>query len=72
MDENGKWSKLHNEELYSLYCSLRIAWVIKFKRIRKAGHVARMEEGRSAFKFLSGKPIGTRPLGQLGSYLTEK
>ena len=38
--------------------------VIKSRRLRWAGHVARMEEGRSAFKILAGKPTGRRPLGR--------
>ena len=38
------------------------ARVIKYRRL--AGHVARMEEGRSAFKILTGKPTGKRPLGR--------
>ena len=37
---------------------------IKSRRLRWAGHVARMEEGRSAFKILTGKPTGKRPLGR--------
>ena len=37
--------------------------MIKSRRLRWAGHVARMEEGRSAFKILTGKPTGKRPLG---------
>ena len=37
---------------------------MKSRRLRWAGHVARMEEGRSAFKILTGKPIGKRPLGR--------
>ena len=45
-DENGKWRRLHNEELYSLYRSPHIVRVIKSRRLRWAGHVARMEEGR--------------------------
>ena len=40
----------------------RHSWVIKYRRLRWAGHVARMEEGRSAFKILTGKPTGKRPL----------
>ena len=40
-----------------------IVRVIKSRRLRWAGHVARMEEGRSAFKILTGKPTGKRPLG---------
>ena len=55
-DENGEWRRLHNEELHSLYRSPNIVRVIKSRRLRWAGHVARMEEGRSAFKILTGKP----------------
>ena len=36
--------------------------MIKSRRLRWAGHVARMEEGRSAFKILTGTPTGNRPL----------
>ena len=63
-DENGEWRWLHNEELHSLYLSPNIVRVIKSRRIRWAGHVARMEEGRSAFKILTGKSTGKRPLGR--------
>ena len=49
-DENGEWRRLHNEELHSLYRSSNIVRVIKSRRLRWAGHVARIEEGRSAFK----------------------
>ena len=57
------WSvrKLHNEEFYSLYRSPNIVRVIKSRRLRWAGHVARMEEGRSAFKILTGKRRLGRP-----------
>ena len=58
------WRRLHNEELHSLYHSPNIVRMIKSRRLRSAGHVARMEEGRSAFKILTGKPIGKRPLGR--------
>ena len=62
-DENGDWSRLHNEELHSLYRSPNIVRMIKSRRWRWAGHVARMEEDRSAFKILTGKTIGNRHLG---------
>ena len=61
-DENGEWTRLHNEELHSLYHSPNIVRLIKSIRLRWAGHVARIEEGRSAFKILTGKPRGKRPL----------
>ena len=48
-DANGEWRRLHNEELHSLYRSLNIVRVIKSRRLRWAGHVARMGKGRSAF-----------------------
>ena len=54
-DENGEWRRLHNE-----FVPVR---VIKSRRLRCAGHVATMEEGRSAFKLLAGKPTNKRPLG---------
>ena len=41
-----------------------IVRVIKSRRLRWADHVARMEEGRSAFKILTGTPTGKRPLGR--------
>ena len=55
---------LHNEELHNLYRSPNIVRVIKSRRLRWTGHVARMEKGRSAFKILTGKPTGNRPLGR--------
>ena len=51
-------------ELHSLYRSPNIVRVIKSRRLRWTGHVARMEEGRNAFKILAGKPTGKRPLGR--------
>ena len=48
-----------------MYRSPNIVRVIKSRSSRWAGHVARMEEGRSAFKMLTGKPTGKRPLGKL-------
>ena len=60
----GQWIKLHNEELNDLYSSPNIVRVIKSRRMRWAGHVALMEEGRGVHKFLVGKPEGKRPLGR--------
>jgi len=60
----GEWRKLHNEDLYNLYCSPNIVWVIKSKRMRWAGHVARMGERRGVYRVLVGKPEGKRPLGR--------
>ena len=62
--ENGDWRKLHNEELHSLCRSPNLVRMIKSRRLRWAGHVARMEEGRSAYKILTNKPTGKRPLGR--------
>jgi hypothetical protein len=50
--------RLQNEELYSLYRSRNIVRVIKSRRLRFAGHVARIEEGRSVFKIITGIPAG--------------
>ena len=47
-----------------MYRSPNIARVIKYRRLSCAGHVARMGEGRSAFKIVTGKPTGKRPLGR--------
>ena len=49
-DENREWRRLPNEELHSLYSSSNIVRVIKSRRLRWAGHVVRMKEGRSVFK----------------------
>ena len=63
-DENEELRRLHNEELRSLYRSPNIVRVIKSRRLRWTGHVASMVEGRSAFKILTGRPAGKRPLGR--------
>jgi hypothetical protein len=59
----GGWRKLHNEELHNLYSSLSIIRMIKPRRMRLAGHVARMGEKRNAYRIL-GNPEGKRPLGE--------
>jgi transcription termination factor 2 len=60
----GEWRKLHNEELKGLYSLPNIVRVIKSRRMRWAGHVARMEEGRGVYRVLVGKTEGKRPLGR--------
>ena len=60
----GECRKLHNEELNDLYCSPNIVRVIKSRRMRWAGNVARMEEVRGVHKVLVGKPEGKKPLGR--------
>jgi len=53
-----EWSKLHNDELNDLYCSSNIVRVIKSRRMKWAGHVARMGERRGVYRVLVGKPEG--------------
>jgi hypothetical protein len=60
----GEWKKLHNEELRDLCSSPSIIRIIKSRRMRWAGHVARMGEKRNTFRLLVGKPEGKRPLGR--------
>jgi len=62
----GEWRKLHNEELYDLYCSPNtcIVRVIKSRRMRWAAHVACLWERRGVYRMLMGKPEGKTPLGR--------
>ena len=60
----GEWRRLHNEELNDLYSSPNIVRVIKSRRMRWAGHVARMGMERGVYGVLVGKPEGKRPLGR--------
>jgi hypothetical protein len=60
----GEWRKLHNKELHDLYSSPSVIRIIKWRRMRWAGHVARMGEKRNAYRLLVGKPEGKRPLGR--------
>ena len=61
---SGEWRKLHNEELSDLYSLPNIVRVVKSKRMRWAGHMARMGQGRGVHRVLVGKPEGKRPLGR--------
>jgi hypothetical protein len=57
----GEWRKLHNEELHNLYSSPDIIMQIKSRRMRWAGHVARVGEETNVYRVLMGKPEGKRP-----------
>jgi len=59
-----EWRKLHKEELNDLYCLPSIGRVIKSRRIREVGHVARMGEKRGVYRVLVGKSEGKRPFGR--------
>ena len=60
----GEWRKLHNGEHSGLYSLPNIVRVLKSRRMRWAGHMTRMGEGRGVHKALVGKPEGKRPLGR--------
>jgi hypothetical protein len=59
----GEWRRLHSEELYDLYVSPNINRVIKSRRMRWLGYVARVGDRRVAYRVLVEKPDGKRPLG---------
>jgi hypothetical protein len=60
----GEWRKLHHEEIHDLYSSPSIIRIIKARRMRWAGHIARMGEETFAYRLLVGKPEGRSPLGR--------
>ena len=60
----GDWRRWHNDELNDLYSSPNIVRVINSRRMRWAGHVARMDEERGVYRVLVGRPEGKRPLGR--------
>ena len=65
MDEViGEWRKLHKEGLSDLYSLPNIVRVVKSRRVRWAGHVARMGEARGVYRVLVGKPEGKRPMAR--------
>jgi len=63
-EATGEWRKLHNEKLNNLYSLPNIVRVVKSRRMRWAGHVARLGEGRDVRRVLVGKPEGNTPLGR--------
>jgi hypothetical protein len=63
-EEDGSWIKVHNDELHNLYSSPNFVRVIKSRRMRWAGHVARMGERSGVYRVLVGRPEGKRPLGR--------
>jgi PAS domain-containing protein len=60
----GEWRRLHKEELNDLYSSQNIIRAIKSRRMRWAGYVVRMGEGRGAYRILVGRSERRRPLGR--------
>jgi hypothetical protein len=60
----GNWRGLHKEELYDSYLSPSIIWVTKSRRIKWAGHIARMGDVTGAYGILVGKREGMKPLGR--------
>jgi hypothetical protein len=54
----GEWRKLQNKELYDLYSSPNIIWMIKSREMRWAAHVARTGERRGVYRVLVGRPEG--------------
>ena len=57
------YTRLHNEELHIFYRLYNVVRVIKTSKLRWVGHAVRMEQGRSAYKIVTGKLEGKRPLG---------
>jgi hypothetical protein len=63
-EEDGSWRKLHNDELHNPYSSSNIIRVINSRRMRWAGYVTRMGEGRCVYRVLVGRPESNRSLGR--------
>jgi hypothetical protein len=60
----GGWRKLHNGEFHNLYSSPSIIKIMRSRRMRRAGNVARIGKKRSAYRILVGKLRGKRPVGR--------
>ena len=65
-EEEGEWCRPHNHELMTLSGVPKITNIIRSHRLRWAGHVSRIEDGRLAKELMVGKPMGTKPLGRPG------
>jgi hypothetical protein len=63
-EATGEWRRLHNKEPNDLYSSPNIIQVIKSRRMRWVGHVARMGQKTGASRILVGRPEGRQPLGR--------
>ena len=63
-DVTGEMRKLHNKKLNDLHCSPGTLRVLKSRRMKWVGYVARIGEGRVVYRFLVGKPEGKRPMGR--------
>jgi hypothetical protein len=65
VEVTGEWRNLHSGKLHNFYPSPDIIRQMKSRRMRLAGHVARMGEGRNVYRVLVGKPEGKRPRGNV-------
>jgi hypothetical protein len=68
----GEWRKLHNEELYDLYCSPNNIRVIKSRKMRWAEYVARMGEMGGAYRVMVGRSDGKEPTGRYGRIILKR
>ena len=67
-----EWRRLHNEELHELYCSTNNIWVNKSRKIRWAGHVARMGEMGGAYRVLMARTVGKKPTGKYRTIILKR
>ena len=63
-ESTTEWRKLHNAELHALFSSPNIIRSLKSRRLRWAGHVARLEQSRNVYRVFVGNREGKRPLGR--------
>jgi hypothetical protein len=60
----AEWRRRHREELYDLYFSSHVIWVIKLRKVRWVGHVVHVRERRDKYMVLVARPEGRRPVGR--------